>query len=104
LEKSKIRNLEDPLKSEVYQKTLSNLFSDRGSFILSFTQKKLLEFLQNGPATRRTICNKTGIKWTTAYDNLRILKEHNLVFKFKDPNHNGSGAPLRFWKIKEKED
>lgn len=54
-------------------------------------------FVKNSkPLSRKEICVKYSLKWTTAYDNLKLLYKNGLLKKIK--RHNNRGRPTILYK------
>ena len=55
--------------------------------------------IKKGPMIRRDIMTELNIPWTTAYDNLKILLQRQIVERY--PKKNGKkGRSFVYWKIK----
>lgn len=66
---------------------------------MSETQKKLIVLLStNGDLTRKQLCKLMDLPRTTVYDNLKILKDKNIVSKYAK-NNGERGRPQIFWKL-----
>lgn len=63
-------------------------------------QIRLFEFLQNGPASRKTLVENLETPRTTIYDNLLKLQKKKLIEKSRD-NNGERGRPLVYWQIKD---
>ena len=77
---------------------------DKVCYIKSYftpIQLRLIEILQNGPASRETLVKKLNTPRTTIYDNLLKLQKRKLVEKFRD-NNGERGRPLVYWKLKNR--
>lgn len=62
---------------------------------MTLTETKILQVLNVSPSSRTTICEKTGIKWTTAFDALQRLQLKGKVTRFAF--ENGRGRPMVIW-------
>jgi predicted transcriptional regulator len=67
---------------------------------LSPIQIKLIEFLKNGPASRKTLVKGLETPRTTIYDNLLKLQKRKIIQKSRD-NNGERGRPLVYWKLKK---
>jgi len=63
-------------------------------------QIKLIEFLQNGPASRKTLVKELETPRTTIYDNLKKLQKRKIIEKSRD-NNGERGRPLVYWELKK---
>ncbi len=63
-------------------------------------QLRLIEILQNGPASRKTLVKELNTPRTTIYDNLLKLQKRKVVEKFGD-NNGERGRPLVYWQLKK---
>lgn len=66
---------------------------------LNYLRKLIFNLLKiSGPMSRREICMRLGIPWTTCYDNLYVLMKRGFVEKFSKPKLRG--RPVVYWRIK----
>ncbi len=59
------------------------------------TKRKIFSALDQ-PLTRREICDETGIKWTTAFDNLDKMEREGFISKTIDKSGK-PGRPKTIW-------
>jgi len=57
--------------------------------------------LDEGVMDRTDICQVLDIKWTTAYDNLKILLEQGFVYKYSGGSNGERGRPNVYWEAVE---
>lgn len=67
---------------------------------MTLVETKILQVLNDSPASRRKICQTADIKWTTAYDALQRLEVKGSVAKFTF--RSGRGRPLIIWYLENK--
>lgn len=73
-------------------------FYDTKSYLTPI-QKRLIDFLQNGPACRKTLVKELDTPRTTIHDNLIKLQKRKLIEKY-GANNGKRGRPLVYWQIK----
>lgn len=92
LQNSHLLNEETKIKDET-------LFTSQESDITNKTDQVVLGALrENQPATRKDLCEKTGIPRTTIYDALTRLILKKVVVKFSPPRKS-KGRPKVFYRI-----
>lgn len=64
---------------------------------MTLTETKILQVLNDSPSSRKTICQRAGIRWTTAYDALQRLEIKGLVARYAFKK--GPGRPLIIWHL-----
>ena len=75
------------------------LFTSPESIITNKTDQVVLGALkENQPATRKDLCEKTGIPRTTIYDALTRLILKKVVIKYSTPR-TSKGRPKVFYRI-----
>jgi len=79
-------------------KNLFELISSANLFMTPIQFNLLKTLGQNGPLTRKDICEKLDAPWTTAFDNLLKLEKKEYVKRFSVETGR-RGRPKVFWDI-----